>query len=251
MDKRSEPILTATRRRFLRLGAGCVVAAAACQPIARPAPGPAPAPGWIARLYADAGARVWRDGRGIAYAHGMNLRAGDEIETGEDNVALIEFSNGDDVYMRPMTRVRVGSIFVFFGEIFNRVVSGRGFRADSEAMEAGVEETEFLMRVDRVLQEATVVVRRGAVRCRPRRGAWAPQRVGEGQRLTAQRGSGLPPRQIEMSPAEVAAAMAWADEATRRLKLRPPPDGRAPYVPSPERRPAYPQPGPASAPVGR
>jgi hypothetical protein len=191
----------------------------------------------VARLYADTAAGVRRDNRLLDYAHGMAIRTHDEIETDGANFALIEFLNGDGVYMKPLTRVRVGSIFVFFGEIFNRVVSGRGFKADSEALEAGVEETEFLMHVDRGSQEATVTVRRGIVRCTPRRASWVVQ-LRSNERLSAQRIAPRQPRATQMKAAEVIEATQWADGAARRLKQsRPAPEPQRPYPP-----PTYPQP---------
>lgn len=229
----------AGRRRFLHLGSGAMaLAAAACQPAGRPGgPFVAPTPAVVAQLYADTTAGVWRDGRLIAYSHGMEIRTRDEIETDGANFALIEFLSGDGVYMKPATRVRVGSIFVFFGEIFNRVVSGRGFRADSEALEAGVEETEFMMRVDRGSQEATVTVRRGIVRCTPRRASWVIL-LRSNERLSAQRIASRQPRPTQVDAAQLIEATQWADAAARRLKQsRPVPEPQRPYPPA-----TYPQP---------
>jgi hypothetical protein len=194
------------------------------------------APGGPARLTADNSASVWRRGVRLAYADGMPIQRGDEIETDAANHALIAFDNGDTVYMSPVTRVRVGTIFVFFGEIFARIVSGQDtFRADSEVVSAGVERTEFLMRVNRTTKEATVTVRSGVVRCSSTGTSerWVAQRVEVNQQLTvpatvARPGTGgrpvaIQPKPIRLERAQVVSATQWVDGASRRLppKLAP------------------------------
>lgn len=195
-------------------------------------------PGGPARLTADNTASVWRRGTRLGYADGMPIHLGDEIETDAANHALIAFANGDTVYMSPVTRVRVGSIFVFFGEIFAKIVSGQDtFRADSEVVSAGVERTEFLMRVDRATKETSVTVRSGAVRCSSTRTSerWVAQRVGVNQQLTvpaifvrppggpSPRPVAIQPKPVTLDPGQVVSATRWVDRAAIRLppKLAP------------------------------
>jgi hypothetical protein len=175
----------------------------------------------VAHLYADTGAAVSRGGRPVPYAHGMPLSLGDEVETDSANFALIEFTNGDGVYMKPETRVRLGSIFVFFGEIFNKIVSGSGFRAESDVVEAGVEETEFLVHVDKVTHVTTVTVSRGVVRCTPRTGTWTAQVLKPNQRLIVPRVVALQPRPLVLNQTEIRATSRWAEEVGGRIKIQP------------------------------
>ncbi len=232
MSKDDRARRSVTRRQVLRVvGGSTLTALAACQYPAGRGPGPAgpgprsgggaPAPSWVAHLYADTGAAVSRGGRPVAYAHGMPLWLADEVETDAANFALIEFTNGDGVYLRPETRVRLGSIFVFFGEIFNRIVSGSGFRAESDVVEAGVEETEFLVHVDRATHATTVTVSRGVVRCKSRAGTWTAQVLKPNQRLVVPRVVALQPQPLVLNQAEIRASSRWAEEVGVRIKLAP------------------------------
>jgi len=247
-----------TRRQLLRVvGGSTLTVLAACQyPTGRgPAPagpGPRPAGGgggpasWVAHLYADTGAAVSRGGRSVAYAHGMPLWLGDEVETDTANFALIEFTNGDGVYMKPDTRVRLGSIFVFFGEIFNRIVSGSGFRAQSDVVEAGVEETEFLVHVDKATHATTVTVSRGVVRCTARAGTWTAQVLKPNQRLIVPRQVAVQPRPLVLNQTEIRATSRWAEEVGGRIKVPPrqlqqPPQLREPQQPQQPRELQQPQ----------
>jgi hypothetical protein len=151
----------------------------------------------------------------------MPLLLGDVVETDTANFALIEFTNGDGVYMKPDTRVRLGSIFVFFGEIFNRIVSGSGFRAESDVVEAGVEETEFLVRVDKATHATTVTVSRGVVRCTSRAGTWTALVLKPNQRLVVPRQATVQPRPQVLNQTEIHATSRWAEEVGGRIKVQP------------------------------
>jgi len=223
-----------TRRQLLRVvGGSTLTALAACQYPAGRGPTPAepgprpggggggPAASWVAHLYADTGAAVSRGGRSVAYGHGMPLWLGDVVETDAANFALIEYTNGDGVYLKPETRVRLGSIFVFFGEIFNRIVSGSGFRAESDVVEAGVEETEFLVHVDRVTHVTTVTVSRGVVRCTARAGTWTALSLKPNQRLIVPRQVTVQPRPLVLNQTEIRATSRWAEEVGGRIKTPP------------------------------
>ena len=230
MPKDDRARRSVTRRQLLRaVGGSTLTALAGCQyQVGRgPAPagsGPRPAGGGggpassAAQLYADTGAAVSRGGRPVPYAHGLPLWLGDEVETDSANFALIEFTNGDGVYMKPDTRVRLGSIFVFFGEIFNRIVSGSGFRAESDVLEAGVEETEFLVHVDKATHVTTVTVSRGAVRCTSRAGTWTALVLKPNQRLIVPRVVGLQPRPLVLNQTEIHASSRWAEEVGVRIR---------------------------------
>jgi hypothetical protein len=244
-----------SRRQLLRVvGGSTLTVLAGCQYQVGRGPGPTgPGPGGhgpappsgVAHLYADTGAAVSRGGRPVPYAHGMPLSLGDEVETNSANFALIEYTNGDGVYMKPETRVRLGSIFVFFGEIFNRIVSGSGFRAESDVVEAGVEETEFLVHVDRATHATTVTVSRGVVRCTSRAGTWTALALKPNQRLVVPRLVTAQPRPLILNQAEIRATSRWAEEVGGRIKLQPKQLQQTPQLrepPKPQETPKLQQP---------
>jgi hypothetical protein len=101
------------------------------------------------------------------------LERGDEIETAANVVAVLRYPIGD-VYVGGGTRVRIGSLDVFFGRVFARV---RGlFSVESQNVVAGVEGTEFEFEVERN-GNAEITVVDGAVLCASRRVPWRPVRV--------------------------------------------------------------------------
>jgi hypothetical protein len=99
----------------------------------------------------------------------MRLEAGDEIETEADSTAVIRFANGTEVFVGQSTRVRIGSLWVLFGEIY---VRARGaFRVETRYVTAGVEGTEYLLTVDSEAQMSMVVLD-GIVRLTSKTGSW-------------------------------------------------------------------------------
>src|SRR5262245_3220679 len=135
------------------------------------------------RLYADPGVRVERSAQGVVpYGKGMALQTGDVIETA-DGYAVIDFDRGNVVDLRPNTRLALGSIRLFFGEMFARVVdiaTHGGGEVDTEELTAAVEGTQYAMRRtvapgpgNSSTGRTAVIVRDGHVRCAPgARGAW-------------------------------------------------------------------------------
>ena len=90
---------------------------------------------------------ITRQGRQIQVQPWMRFEMGDEIETGADSVAIIRFPEGHEVTLFPNTRVRLGSVFAYFGEL---VVRAKGlFSVKTEFLTAGVEGTEFWVKLDR------------------------------------------------------------------------------------------------------
>jgi hypothetical protein len=251
-------------------GLGAAHLLAACAPVpssqgSRHSPGSARG---VARLTADNRASVSRRRAPVGYAPGMAIELGDDIETDASNHALIEFDNGDAVYMSPATRVRIGSIFVYFGEIFAKIVSGQGtFRADSDVVSAGVERTEFLMRVDRQTRQTTVTVRSGVVRCSPATRAlpprggdpiktdkpqrWTPQRVDADQQITVAPGVSTQPKPVVLQRAQVVSATQWVERAAPRLTIKRPPVKRPPVKRPPARRPPVERPPVERPPITR
>jgi len=132
--------------------------------------------------------KVMRGARRLESSPALALKAGDEIETGATTSVLIRYPEGHELLIMHNTHVRLGSIFVFFGELFVRA-KGR-FRVETVFMTAGVEGTEFLVRADRRDDSVEVVVAEGAVLCQPKSRRWEPVRVAAAQQLTVQSLSG-------------------------------------------------------------
>ena len=108
-------------------------------------------PRWQPAEPAQVGLRVWRKLQEVHATRGMQLLPGDEVQTGAQSAAVISFSGGPvgagtgTVAVDENSRVRVGSLEVFFGRIFANV---RGlFETTSENVVAGVEGTRFLFEV--------------------------------------------------------------------------------------------------------
>src|SRR5262249_46942059 len=140
-------------------------------------------------LYADPGVRVERPAAGvITYRRGMALRTGDIIQTA-DGYAVIDFDRGNMVDLRPNTRIALGSISLFFGEMFARIVdvaTHGGGQVFTDELTASVEGTQYAVR--RAVPSnygsdsagsTSVIVRDGHVHCAPgATGTWPPVVVG-------------------------------------------------------------------------
>lgn len=225
MKQNRKPAFSLLRRKSLqRISAGMLALLAGCRvtpgtpPVSPPAQ-PQPLRSFPATLTADVTASVIRRGRLVPYAAGMQLYVGDQIST--NNNAVIVSIYGDEVFIRAGTQIEIGSIFVAFGEVFARIFSAQGrdlFRVQSTLVSAGPEGTEYLVRVAN--DGATeVLVRQGAVRCTPRRGAWAPMRVTPGQQFSVD--SRVTPTVITPPPNVFDARFNWVRNATPRLRRQP------------------------------
>ena len=134
--------------------------------------------------------RVWRSGREIAVRRLMELMPGDEVETGPNAAIVLRYRDAGDMVVLERTRVKVGSLEVFFGRVF--AVLRSKFTVSSETVVAGVEGTRFLFEVspDRSVR---VAVADGAVVCSSPRGAWAPLRLRANEAFVSRYPSRAPP----------------------------------------------------------
>jgi hypothetical protein len=180
----------------------------------------------------------------------MALQIGDVIQTA-DGYAVIDFDRGNVVDLRPNTRIALGSITLFFGELFARVVdiaTHGGGQVVTDELAASVEGTEYAVRhavapgsASSGAGSTAVIVRAGRVRCAPgASGSWPAVVVGANLAFRAENGRALGPP----SPVDAAAETRWADEVERRL-LRSRPRGYIPPVGwprGPRTRPTRPTP---------
>jgi hypothetical protein len=231
-DRRDESILQPRRR--LLLGLGAVLTGCAEPYIVPGGASPAPSPPRLATLDVQGRVDVAQAGRMLAGRDGMALYRGDEVRTFASTYAQVRFSDGDRVWLDYETRVRVGSIFTFFGRVFASV-SGV-FEVDSEFVAASSEGTQYTVTIGRPgRMDFSVAVRSGAVLCRSRRGSWRAVRLRAGQRLIG-RGTATP-RVDTLDSREQQVEFGWVPS------LRTVPDRIR--EPTPRREPPSPSPSPA------
>jgi len=164
--------------------------------------------------------RVIRDGAPLADPMGARLQKGDVIETGTETSALLRFADGNEVILGPDTRVRLGSLEVFFGRVFASV---RGaFVVHSDTVSAEVEGTEYLFEQPRA-EAVRVVVLEGVVTCRSPQSRWADARIGAGRMFDLDYADGEAPRVVNAPPDVLLSTRRWVDAvrstATPRFKL--------------------------------
>jgi len=207
-------------------------------------------------LYADAGVRVERPAKGeLPYQSGMALQTGDIVQT-TGGSAVIDFDDDNIVVLRENTRIQVGSIKLFLGEVFahiGKLVDRGGGQVTTDELSASVRGTEYSVRrtplsgrVD--AGNTAVIVRNGAVLCEDRDSRRWPAVEVTQNRIFRVEGKQLPrPPQYVDAQAETG----WADKVVQRLLVRRPSGIRPeigipfPVGPQPPRdRPRPPRPSP-------
>ena len=178
--------------------------------IAREVPGADPR--WQRADAAKAGVRVWRGGSEIRVERLMTLLPGDEIETAANAAVVLRFREAGDLLVLERTRVKIGSLEVFFGRVF--AVLRNKFSVSSETVVAGVEGTRFLFEVDRN-RAVHVAVADGAVVCSSPQGAWAPVRLRANESLLANYPSRVRPQVGSADTRELSGYEALSREVSR------------------------------------
>lgn len=187
-------------------------------------------------LYADQGVTITRGSQAsVNYYPGMEVKIGDSIET-TDGQAVIDYDDGSVVILNSRTRIQLGSITLFFGELFARVKSiatHGGGRVVTDELAASVEGTEYGVRRTSLSMESTlgkvqVYVREGHVLCSPgARAHWLPLTITKNQMFEVAGYRGAPATRV----VDARSLSRWADEAERRLrKPRVPEKTRVPEV---------------------
>lgn len=208
-------------------------------------------------LYADPGVTIARDGGLIGYEPGMEVVSGDRIETA-DGQAVLDYEDGSAVILNRATRVQLGSITLFFGEVFARIKSiatRGGAQVVTNELSASVEGTEFSVRrdlpaADAAIGNVQVYVREGRVLCAPgARARWAPIALTANQAFEVAGYRAL----LAVRTVDARTQSRWVDDTEKRLrKTRPPkirpgmtlPIGPRPTPREPRReQPRYENPG--------
>jgi hypothetical protein len=155
---------------------------------------------------------IVRQGSPITVRRHLSLEQGDRVSTDSESTAIIRYANGTVVYVRPNSVVRIGSIFVEFGEIF---VRAKGFfRVDTEFVTAGVEGTEYVVRVG-PQQQTGVIVLEGRVGCESKLKRWPKFSLGPLEKARFEREG--PPDRSRAEEAEIQEIRRWVNEIDRIL----------------------------------
>jgi hypothetical protein len=150
-----------------------------------------------------------------AYA-GMTLRPGDRIDTGPRADAVLRYSSGTEVVLRPNSGGRIGSLTEFVGEVFVKV---KGlFSVDTTFVKAGARGTAYLVRTH-AGGATSVVVIEGIVDVGSTTGAWPTVPLSAGTMALAH------PRAPQPMPANVDDLNRTRDWVERVERLVPQPGG--------------------------
>ncbi len=142
------------------------------------------------------GVEVTRQGVRSPAQDNMGMQPGDEIRTGPQTTAVLSFIDGARVFVQPGTHIRIGSIFVYFGEVLVKVKGY--FQVETRYATAGSEGTQYLVRVDPG-DRVRVVVAQGRVGLVSRSGRWNKAILGVGHRRI-QELDALVPQPAELGP---------------------------------------------------
>jgi hypothetical protein len=155
----------------------------------------------------------------------MALQTGDIIQTAGGS-AVIDFDDDNFVALRENTRILLGSIKLFLGEVFahiGKVVERGGGQVTTDEMSASVKGTDYSVRRSPFpgradLGNTAVIVRQGTVLCEDHDRRWPPVPVTPNRMLRVE-GKQVPrPPQYVDAQAETA----WADRVIQRLLVRRP-----------------------------
>jgi hypothetical protein len=153
---------------------------------------------------------VVRRGQSIPVTVPMDLEFGDEVSVRPPSFVTIVFPEGHEVTLTPNSRVRLGSLWVFIGEMF---VRARGaFKTETEYWTAGVKGTEFYVRIAGN-QPATLGVLEGSVGLESKTGGWKPIDVNENEVATLDR---------DRAPSKQLKQRAELDAILQLMRVRPP-----------------------------
>jgi hypothetical protein len=170
-----------------------------------------------------AGNDVLRRGQRLEAVGGMRIEKGDVIETSPGGGAVVRFDEKEEAkaLLFENTRVRVGSIWLWFGKVLS---IGR-VDVSNQFVLAAAEGTRYLVEVPRceggpARCEATLTVLEGHVRVSPPAGQdWAPLRLAALDRLTVPAEGG--PRVDRVGPDFKLAVERQVAELERRLRRTP------------------------------
>jgi hypothetical protein len=146
----------------------------------------------------------------------MTLQPGDRIDTGPRADAVLRYTSGTELVLRPNSGGRIGSLSDFVGEVFVKV---KGFfSVDTTFVKAGARGTAYLVRTH-AGGATSVVVIEGIVDVGSTTGAWPTVPLSAGTMALAH------PRAPQPMPANVDDLTRTREWVERVERLVPPPSG--------------------------
>ena len=167
-------------------------------------------------------AQLHRNGASYPVSPGMVMRPGDALSTGPDTSVVISYPSGARAYLRPNTRVRIGSIINDIGKVFVKVKGA--FTVRTEFVTAGSEGTQYWVDVNE-RQQVNVVVVEGVVSVASNAAIW-PVRILRASEQAVLSGASAPTL-YAASPADIRRETDWANAMDR---LVPAPAGISPAL---------------------
>ena len=150
---------------------------------------------------------VTRNGQRLNTRTPLRLQPGDVVQTSANAGAVIRLAGGGEAVLAPNTRVRMGSLEVFFGRVLADL---RGlFEIEDQTLVAAVEGTRFLFE-SRDGRRTRVAVLEGRVRCVSKTGSWQPVRLGPRQAMRSRSPEDRKPRIERLSRAEIQDIERWS-----------------------------------------
>lgn len=164
----------------------------------------------------EAGAvvRVLRGGAAVPVQAGMELMAGDRVETGPRAYAVVRWPSGSEVYMRPGSAADIGSLRRAVGEFFVKV---RGlFAVETDFVRAGAKGTAYLVCTG-AGGAVLVTVFDGRVQVDSLLGRWQPVTMERGTSAVAHPQA---PQPMPATPAELQQTQAWVERIEKLVPVR-------------------------------
>ena len=160
-------------------------------------------------------AQLVRNGASYQVSAGMVMQPGDALWTGPDTSVVISYPGGARAYLRPYTRVRIGSIIDDIGKVFVKVKGV--FRVQTEFVTAGSESTQYWVDV-KERQQVSVVVVEGVVSLASNAATW-PARILRAGEQAVLSGAGAPTL-YAASPADIRRETDWVNSMDRLVPVQ-------------------------------
>lgn len=167
-------------------------------------------------------AQLVRNGTSYQVSAGTVMQPGDALWTGTDTSVVISYPGGARAYVRPSTRVRIGSIINDIGKVFVKVKGV--FRVQTEFVIAGSESTQYWVDV-KERQQVNVVVVEGVVSLASSAATWPARTLRAGEQAVLSGASA--PTLYAGSPADIRRETDWVNSMDR---LVPAPAGISPAL---------------------
>ena len=160
-------------------------------------------------------AQLVRNGASYPVSPGMVMQPGDALSTGPDISVVISYPGGARAYVRPNTRVRIGSIIDDIGKVFVKVKGA--FKVQTEFVIAGSESTQYWVDV-KERQQVNIVVVEGVVSLASNAATWPARTLRAGEQAVLSGASA--PTLYAASPADIRRETDWVNSMDRLVPVQ-------------------------------